>query len=58
MSIKKQRILVVDDEPDITSSLKMGLEYYGFEVDTYNNPVKALSNFKSGSYELVNEMLK
>jgi hypothetical protein len=36
----------------------MGLEYYGFEVDTYNNPVKALSNFKSGSYELVNEMLK
>ena len=38
-------ILIVDDEPDITSSLKMGLEYNGFEVQTFNDPVEALSNF-------------
>jgi DNA-binding response OmpR family regulator len=38
--------------PDITSSLKIGLEYNGFEVDPFQDPVKALSNFKSGSYDL------
>jgi two-component system, OmpR family, response regulator ChvI len=46
-------ILIVDDEPDITSSLKMGLEYNGFEVHTFNDPIEALSNFKAGSYDLV-----
>jgi two-component system, OmpR family, response regulator ChvI len=46
-------ILIVDDEPDITSSLKMGLEYNGFEFHTFNDPVEALSNFKAGSYDLV-----
>jgi DNA-binding response OmpR family regulator len=48
----KNRILVVDDEEDITLSLKMGLEDNGFEVDTYNDPIQALSNFKSNSYDL------
>jgi DNA-binding response OmpR family regulator len=47
------RILLVDDESDITTSLKMGLEDNGFEVDTFNNPILALMNFKAGSYELV-----
>ncbi|HKG29649.1 MAG TPA: response regulator, partial [Nitrososphaeraceae archaeon] len=48
-----RKILIVDDEPDITSSLKMGLEYNGFEVQTFNDPVEALSNFKASSYDLV-----
>ena len=34
------RILIVDDEPDITLSFKMILEGNGFKVDTYNDPVK------------------
>src|SRR5919112_746897 len=46
-------ILIVDDEPDITSSLKMGLEYNGFEVHTFNDSIEALSNFKAGLYDLV-----
>jgi DNA-binding response OmpR family regulator len=49
----KNRILVVDDEPDITLSLKLGLEDNGFEVDTYNDPLQVLSNFKSNSYDLL-----
>jgi two-component system, OmpR family, response regulator ChvI len=49
----KNRILVVDDEPDITLSLKLGLEVNGFEVDTYNDPIQALSNFKSDLYDLL-----
>lgn len=47
------RILIVDDEPDITLSFKMILEGNGFKVDTYNDPVHAKENFKAGSYDLV-----
>ena len=42
------RILIVDDEPDITLSFKMILEGNGFKVDTYNDPVHAKGNFKAG----------
>ncbi len=47
------RILIVDDEPDITLSFKMILEGNGFKVDTYNDPVDAKGNFKAGAYDLV-----
>ena len=47
------RILIVDDEPDITLSFKMILENNDFKVDTYNDPVVATGNFKAGSYDLV-----
>jgi two-component system OmpR family response regulator len=49
----KPRILLVDDESDITFSFSIGLEDSGFNVDTFNHPLKALSNYRSGSYELV-----
>ena len=52
MSNIKKRILIVDDEPDITSSFDMILQMNGFEVDTYNGPLLALSNFKPNSYGL------
>jgi two-component system, OmpR family, response regulator ChvI len=47
-----RKILIVDDEPDITSTFEMILEMNGFEVDTYNDPSLALSNFKPNSYGL------
>src|SRR5918911_2909684 len=47
-----RRILIVDDEPDITSTFNMILEMNGFEVDSYNDPLLALSNFKPDSYGL------
>jgi DNA-binding NtrC family response regulator len=41
------KILVVDDDPDITSLYKATLEgHKEFEVETFNDPRKALSNFK------------
>ena len=49
----KRRILVVDDESDIASLFKISLEYSGFEVETYNDPILALSNFKADLYALV-----
>jgi DNA-binding response OmpR family regulator len=51
--IKGKRIMVVDDEPDLTLFYKMSLEFHGFEVDTFNDPRKALSNFKPNYYNLV-----
>jgi two-component system, OmpR family, response regulator ChvI len=52
--VKKGRLLIVDDEPDITDSFSLELEDTGvFEVETYNDPAEALSNFKSNTYDLV-----
>jgi DNA-binding response OmpR family regulator len=45
------RILLVDDEEDITTILKKGLEKEGFEVTTFNRPEEALSQFKRGEYD-------
>ena len=47
------RILLVDDEPDITAILKLILEQNGFAVDTFNDPSLALSNYKIGKYGLL-----
>jgi DNA-binding response OmpR family regulator len=51
--IRGKQIMVVDDESDITGFFKISLEYYGFVVDTFNEPKEALSNFKSEYYDLV-----
>ena len=49
----KPRLLVVDDEQDITAVLKAGLERDGFEVDAFNDPREALEKFKPGVYDMV-----
>jgi DNA-binding response OmpR family regulator len=42
----RRRILVVDDNPDITFTVKAGLEANGlFEVDIFNDPEHAVSSF-------------
>jgi DNA-binding NtrC family response regulator len=52
-SNRPKRILIVDDEQDIISVFKMVLEMNDFEVDAYNDPLLALSNFKKNAYDLV-----
>jgi DNA-binding response OmpR family regulator len=42
----KRRILLVDDEQDITFALGIGLEDNGFVVDSFNDPILALQSFK------------
>jgi len=50
----RRRILIVDDEPDITSSFKEALRDNGFEqVETANDPLLALKTFNAGSYDLL-----
>jgi two-component system, OmpR family, response regulator ChvI len=50
---KKCRVLFIDDELDMIYIVKAGLERKGFEVDSYIDPILALQNFKSGSYQLL-----
>jgi len=49
------RIMVVDDEFDIISIIRRYLEKWGFDVDTFTNPVYAYEIFKAnpGRYSLL-----
>lgn len=51
--VTKRRILVVDNERDITVALQVGLEDNGFDVDTFTDPSLALKRFKPSLYDLV-----
>lgn len=50
---EKQRILVVDDDRDISNLYKLSLEHDGFIVYSFNDPLLALSNYKAGAYDLL-----
>jgi two-component system response regulator VanR len=50
---RPRKILVVDDDADVTSTFKMVLEMNGFEVDAYTSPLSALSNFKPNEFGLL-----
>jgi DNA-binding response OmpR family regulator len=50
---KRKRILLVDDEPDLNTLFHMALERAGFEVQTHENPLLALSHFKPGFFDLI-----
>jgi DNA-binding response OmpR family regulator len=50
--MKTKKILIVDDEPDITLAFDMLLRREGFEVDTFNDPVLALSEFTPNYYDI------
>ena len=53
MTAQKNRVLLVDDEPDIVYLVKRGLERSGFEVDGYTDPTLALQNYKGDVYRLL-----
>lgn len=45
---------MVDDEPDINLTVKTALEEENsFEVDTFDDPIAALDNFRKGVYDLL-----
>jgi DNA-binding NtrC family response regulator len=48
-------ILIVDDEPDITYTLKLALENNNekYKVSTYNNPISLLSEFTPNICDLL-----
>jgi len=48
-----KRILLVDDEYDISLTIKVVLEENGFLVDSFNDASHALGNFTISRYDLV-----
>lgn len=59
-SLFLKRVLIVDDDPDITLTFKVGLDGYyyhenrrQFVIYAYNNPSIALSEFKPNFYDLL-----
>jgi len=47
------KIVIVDDERDITESLKLGLERRGFSIITFNDPTLALKELNSIEHDLI-----
>ena len=48
-----KKLLIVDDEPDITFTIKNILEDNGFKVDSFTDPISALDNYQIDFYDLV-----
>jgi two-component system response regulator HydG len=54
--LKMKKILIVDDEADICLTLANVLGGDRFEVDTFDDPLLALENFRKDSYDLVSSL--
>ena len=48
-----KKILVVDDEPDVTYTIKNILEDDGYKVDEFNDSILALDKYKAHFYDLI-----
>ena len=56
MSVKAtslKKILLVDNEVDITFALENAFENYEFKVSSFNDPVMALESYRNNFYDLV-----
>ncbi|MGZ5485044.1 MAG: response regulator [Nitrososphaeraceae archaeon] len=51
--MQKGRILIIDDNEDVNMLFKIFLEYEGYKVDVYTDPIEALYYFKKGLYDLI-----
>ena len=48
-----KKILLIDDEPDVTYTIKIILEENGFAVDTFTDSILALDNYRANFYDLI-----
>ena len=48
-----KKVLLVDDELDITFTIRNILEDHGFQIDSFNDPITALKSHKNNFYDLV-----
>ena len=52
-STSKAKILIIDDDKDITNLFSIFLEYNGYIVDAYTNTLEAFYNFRQNSHYLI-----
>jgi DNA-binding response OmpR family regulator len=50
---KKNRIMIVDDDPDICMTLSEVFKDNGFAADSFTDPHLALNSFEAGLYDLL-----
>jgi DNA-binding response OmpR family regulator len=50
---KNKRIMIIDDDKDITNLFSIFLEHNGYSIDAYINPVEAFNNFRKNSHDLI-----
>ena len=50
---KGKNILIIDDDEDINNLFKLFLEYDGYKVDAFTDPIDALYSFRRNVYDLV-----
>ena len=48
-----KRIMIIDDDKDITNLFSIFLEYNGYIVDAYTNPLEAFNNIRKNSHDLI-----
>jgi DNA-binding response OmpR family regulator len=53
VSIKNRKIMIIDDDKDITNLFKIFLECNGYSIDAYTNPLEAFNNFRKKSHDLI-----
>jgi DNA-binding NtrC family response regulator len=51
--LKKVKILIVDDDPDVCEYLESFLKRDGYDVRTINDPTKVLEEIKNNRYQIV-----
>ena len=49
---KDKNILIVDDDEDITNLFQTFLEYDGYKVDAFTDPIDALYSFRKNTFDL------
>lgn len=50
---ENKRILIVDDEPDVSLVLKKVFKNAGFAAESCDDPIVALKNFSAASFDLI-----
>jgi len=53
LSTKNKKIMIIDDDVDITNLFSIFLEYNGYIVNAYTNPLQAFHNFRKNSHDLI-----
>ncbi len=52
-TVRKKTILVVDDDPDVLSTVVKQLEYLGYDVITASDGMEGMKKLDEGEYDLV-----
>ena len=53
MQKEKLEVMVVDDEPIVGKRLKPALTKYGYDVEVFDNPIKAIDRFDQKEFDVV-----